>query len=157
MPDGGSIALSASMQAMAERLFRVIGRDDMITDPRFRTNADRVRNRDEVNDIVAEWIGQRDRDDVLAIFTKAGVTGAPIYDVRDIIADPHVQAREVLVEMSGDEGEAVLHHNIHPRLGGTPGTFRRPAPKLGQHTDELLAEAGYGADEIAALRTGEVI
>ena len=155
--DGGTIALSASMQAMAERLFRVIGRDDMITDPRFRTNADRVRNRDEVNDIVAEWIGQRDRDDVLAIFTKAGVTGAPIYDVRDIIADPHVQAREVLVEMSGDEGEAVLHHNIHPRLGGTPGTFRRPAPKLGQHTDELLAEAGYGADEIAALRTGEVI
>ncbi len=155
--DGGAIALSASIQAMAERLFRVIGREDMITDPRFRTNADRVRNRDEVNDIVAVWIGDRDRDEVLAIFAKAGVTGAPIYDVSDIITDPHVRAREVLIELSDDETGTVLHHNIHPRLAGTPGTFRLPAPKLGQHTEELLAQAGYGTDEIAALRTGEVI
>lgn len=155
--DGGAIALSASIQAMAERLFRVIGREDMISDPRFRTNADRVRNRDEVNDIVAEWVALRDRDDVLAIFAEAGVTGAPVYDVGDVIDDPNLTAREVLVELPDGETGTVLHHNIHPRLSATPGTFRLPAPELGQHTVELLAEAGYGAEEIEALRSGGVI
>jgi len=155
--DGGAIALSASMQAMAERLFRVIGREDMITDPRFRTNADRVRNRDEVNNIVADWIAERDRDEVLAIFAEASVTGAPVYDASDIMADPHVQGREILIDLPDDETGTAKHHNIHPRLSGTPGTFRRPAPTLGQHSDEILAAAGFGADEIAALRKEDVI
>lgn len=155
--DGGAIALSASIQAMAERLFRVIGRADMITDPRFRTNADRVRNRDEVNDIVAAWIAERDRDEVLATFEAAGVTGAPVYDVSDIMADPHVRGREILVDLpDGDTGTAI-HHNVHPRLSATPGGFRVPAPKLGEHTDQLLAEAGYGKDRIAALRADGTI
>jgi crotonobetainyl-CoA:carnitine CoA-transferase CaiB-like acyl-CoA transferase len=155
--DGGAIALSASIQAMAERLFRVIGREDMIADPKFATNAARVANRDEVNDIVAAWVAVRDRDDVLAIFAQAGVTGAPIYDASDILADPHVQGRGVLVELPDDETGTAVHHNIHPRLSATPGTFRRPAPKLGEHTEDILAAAGYGADEIAALRKGGVI
>jgi crotonobetainyl-CoA:carnitine CoA-transferase CaiB-like acyl-CoA transferase len=155
--DGGAIALSASMQAMAERLFRVIGREDMITDPRFRTNADRVQNRDEVNNIVAEWIAERDRDEVLAIFAEASVTGAPVYDASDIMADPHVQGREILIDLPDDETGTAKHHNIHPRLSGTPGTFRRPAPTLGQHTDEILAAAGFGAEEIATLRKEEII
>jgi crotonobetainyl-CoA:carnitine CoA-transferase CaiB-like acyl-CoA transferase len=155
--DGGAIALSASIQAMAERLFKVIGREDMITDPRFRTNADRVRNRDMVNDIVAAWIAERDRDEVLAIFNEAGVTGAPVYDASDIMSDVHVQERGVLVELPDDETETAIHHNIHPRLSGTPGTFRLPAPKLGQHTDEVLAKAGYSADDIAQFREGGII
>jgi crotonobetainyl-CoA:carnitine CoA-transferase CaiB-like acyl-CoA transferase len=155
--DGGAIALSASIQAMAERLFRVIGREDMITDPRFATNAARVANRDEVNDIVAAWIAQRDRDEVLAIFNEAGVTGAPIYDARDIIADPHVQGRGVLVELPDDETGSAIHHNIHPRLSATPGTFRRPAPKLGEHTEAVLEDAGFSAEDIARLKQGGVI
>ena len=155
--DGGAISLSASVQAMAERLFRVIGREDMITDPKFRTNTDRVRNRDEVNDIVAAWIVQRDRDEVLAIFHEAGVTGAPVYNAGDIMADPHVREREVLVEMPDEETETATHHNIHPRLSRTPGGFRRPAPTLGQHTEDVLSEAGFDDDEISALRSGGVI
>lgn len=155
--DGGAIALSASIQAMAERLFRVMDREDMITDPKFRTNAERVKHRDEVNDIVAAWIAERDRDDVLAIFEEAGVTGSPVYDAGDIMGDPHVVGREVLVELPDDETGTALHHNIHPRLSDTPGAFRRPAPALGEHTEELLIEAGYTEQEISALRTGGVI
>jgi crotonobetainyl-CoA:carnitine CoA-transferase CaiB-like acyl-CoA transferase len=155
--DGGAIALSASIQAMAERLFRVIGREDMITDPKFATNAARVANRDEVNDIVAAWIAERDRDEVLAIFNEAGVTGAPIYDARDILADPHVQGRGVLVELPDDETGSAIHHNIHPRLSGTPGTFRRPAPKLGEHTEAVLEDAGFSAEDIARLKQGGMI
>lgn len=155
--DGGAVALSASIQAMAERLFRVIGREDMIADPRFATNAARVANRDAVNDIVAAWVAVRDRDDVLAIFNEAGVTGAPVYDAGDIIADPHVQERGVLVDLPDAETGTATHHNIHPRLSDTPGTFRRPAPKLGEHTDAVLTRAGFDAGEIAALRQGGVI
>jgi len=155
--DGGAIALSASIQAMAERLFKVIGRADMITDPKFATNAARVANRDEVNDIVAAWIAARDRDEVLAIFNEAGVTGAPIYDVTDIIADPHVQGRGVLVDLPDAETGTATHHNIHPRLSGTPGRFRRPAPKLGEHTEDVLRGAGFGDDEITGLRDAGVI
>ena len=155
--DGGAIALSASIQAMAERLFKVIGREDMITDPKFATNAARVANRDEVNDIVAGWIGARDRDAVLEIFTAAGVTGAPIYDVTDIVADPHVQGRGILVDLPDADTETATHHNIHPRLSETPGRFRRPAPALGEHTDDVLAAAGFSPDDIGDLRAKGVI
>jgi len=150
--DGKYVALSASIQVMAERVFRVIGREDMINDPRYRTNADRVRHRDEVNDIVTAWVVERSRDDVLEIFQGAGITASPVYDVRDVIVDPHVLAREVLVDLPDEDVGTAPHHNIPPRLSSTPGTFRRPAPELGEHTDELLGEAGYEKQEISKMR-----
>ena len=155
--DGGAIAVSASIQAMAERLFRVIGREDMITDAKFATNAARVANRDEVNDIVAAWVAARDRAEVLEIFTAAGVTGAPIYDASDIVRDPHVRERGVLVELPDAETGTAIHHNIHPRLSATPGSFRHPAPGLGEHTDAVLEAGGFDAAEIADLKAGGVI
>ena len=155
--DGGAIALSASIQAMAERVFRVIGREDMITDPKFCTNADRIRHRDEVNDVVGAWVAEHERDKVLKIFIEAGVTAAPVYDMPDIIADEHVKGREILIELPDTETGYATHHNIHPRLSETPGTFRQPAPSLGEHTEEILGEAGFSAEEISKLRKGGVI
>ena len=151
------VALSASIQVMAERVFQVIGREDMINDPRYRANADRVRHRDEVNDIVAAWVVERSRDEVLEIFQDAGITASPVYDVRDVIVDPHVLAREVLIDLPDDDVGTAPHHNIPPRLSGTPGTFRRPAPDLGEHTDELLGEAGYEEQEINRMRSEGMI
>jgi len=150
--DGKYVALSASIQVMAERVFRVIGREDMINDPRYRTNADRVRHRDEVNDIVAAWVMERNRDEVLETFQDAGITASPVYDVRDVIVDPHVLAREVLVDLPDEDVGTAPHHNIPPRLSSTPGTFRHPAPELGEHTDELLGEAGFKKQEISKMR-----
>ena len=155
--DGKHVALSASIQVMAERVFRVIGRDDMIDDARYRTNADRVRNRDEVNDIVAAWVAERSRDEVLGTFQEAGITASPVYDVRDVVADPHVIAREVLIDLPDDDLGTAPHHNIPPRLSATPGTFRRPAPELGEHTDDLLREAGYSGEEILNMRNKGMI
>ena len=92
--DGRFISISASIQTMAERLFRAIGRADMIDDPRFRTNADRVRNIDECERPLAEFIKARTLAEELAAFEAAEVTAAPVYDIGQFIADPHVQARD---------------------------------------------------------------
>lgn len=155
--DGKYVALSASIQQMAERVFRTIGRADMIEDPRYATNAERVKRRDEVNDIVAEWVAARDQDEVLQIFGDAGVTASPIYDAADIMDDPHVIDRGVLVEVPDAELGDVPMHNIHPYLSETPGTFRTPAPGLGEHTDEVLLAAGYSDQEIATLRENGLV
>ncbi len=155
--DGKFVSLSASIQQMAERVFRTIGREDMIDDPRYRTNADRVQRCDEVNDIVADWVAARDQVEVLRIFAEAGVTSAPIYNAEDLLADPHVNERGVLVEVPDDDLGSAPVHNIHPYMSETPGGFRTRAPKLGEHTDEMLLTAGFTAEEITALRDKKVV
>src|SRR5215471_710910 len=110
--DGHYISISASIQSMAERLFRTIGRADMIDDPRFRTNADRVKNIDACDRPVAEFIKARTLADNLAIFEAAEVTAAPVYDIAQFIADPHVRARQIVTEMPDDEMGAVPMHTI---------------------------------------------
>jgi crotonobetainyl-CoA:carnitine CoA-transferase CaiB-like acyl-CoA transferase len=155
--DGRYIAISASIQAMAERVFRAIGRPEMIDDPRFRTNTDRVRHIDECDGAVAEFIAQRTLDETMAIFTVAEVTANPVYEIDQLVADEHVQARGIIVEAPDAEAGSVLMHNVIPRLSDTPGKLRRAAPTLGQHTREVLGAIGYSADRIAALAADEVI
>ena len=155
--DGRFIAISASIQAMAERLFRAIGRADMIDDPRFRTNTDRVRNIEECDGAVAAFIGDRTLDENMAIFEAAEVTANPVYEIDQLLADEHVQARGIIVEAPDDEAGSVLMHNVIPRLSETPGKLRHPAPALGQHTRDLLHGMGYSAERIAALAADGVI
>lgn len=155
--DGRYIAISASIQAMAARLFRVIGREDMITDPRFATNTGRVANAEACEAPIAAFIAARDCDDVLAIFDQAGITAAPVYDIDQLVADPHVVEREVLIEMPDAELGQVMMHNVVPRLSATPGAIRLPAPRLGQHTTEILASIGYDMVRITALLDRRVI
>jgi len=149
--DGRYIAISASIQAMAERLFRAIGRADMITDPKFRTNTDRVRNIDECDGIVGAWIAARTLAENMAVFAAAEVTATPIYDVDQLLDDPHVQARGVLVEAPDAEAGSVVMHNIIPRLSETPGRLRSPAPMLGEHSRSVLQSIGYDEARIAAM------
>lgn len=149
--DGRYIAISASIQAMAERLFRAIGREDMIMDPKFRTNTDRVRNIDECDGIVAAWIAERTLAENMAVFEKAEVTATPIYEIDQLLDDPHVQARGVIVELPDEEAGGVLMHNVIPRLSDTPGRLRTPAPGLGQHSREILRALGYDDARIDAI------
>jgi crotonobetainyl-CoA:carnitine CoA-transferase CaiB-like acyl-CoA transferase len=155
--DGKWVALSASIQSMVERVFRVVGKPELIDDPRFATNADRVQHRAEVDDVVAEWVAQRTLEEALQIFADADVTAGPVYDIAQFMEDPHVQAREIIVELPDEDMGAVPMHNVVPTLSGTPGAFRLPAPRLGQHNDELLAELGLSPDAVANLRQQGVI
>ncbi len=155
--DGRWLAISASMQVMAERLFRAIGRADMIQDPRFRTNADRVRNAEECEAPIAEFIARRTLAEALAFFEAAEVTAAPIYDIDQFLADPHVRAREIVVDLPDEELGTVSMHNVVPRLSLTPGHIRTPAPALGEHTAALLGEIGCSRAELDALARAGVI
>lgn len=150
--DGGFVALSGSIQTMAKRIFETIGRPEMIEDPRFRTNTDRVQNRALVDAAVGGWFAARTRDEALAVMVVAGVTAGPVYDIADALEDPHFQQREVLVEIEDRDLGSIPVHNIVPRLSATPGVWRYPAPTLGEHTDAMLGAAGYDAAELAALR-----
>jgi crotonobetainyl-CoA:carnitine CoA-transferase CaiB-like acyl-CoA transferase len=155
--DGRFIAISASIQQMAERVFRAIGKPEMIDDPRFRTNTDRVRNIDACDGAVAEFIRSRTLADNMAIFEAAEVTAIPVYEIDQLVADPHVQERGVIVEAPDDEAGSLLMHNIIPRLSETPGRLRSAAPALGQHTRSILQSIGCDPARIAALAADGVI
>ena len=155
--DGRFIAISASIQAMAERLFRAIGRADMIDDPRFRTNTDRVRNIDECDGIVADFIAARSLAENMAIFEAAEVTAIAVYEIDQLLDDPHVQERGVLVEAPDEESGSVLMHNVIPRLSETPGKLRTAAPSLGQHTRDILRDIGCDDARVAELVAAGVI
>jgi crotonobetainyl-CoA:carnitine CoA-transferase CaiB-like acyl-CoA transferase len=155
--DGRFIAISASMQVMAERVFRAIGKPEMIDDPRFRTNTDRVHNIELCDGAVADFIAARTLADNMAIFEKAEVTANPVYEIDQLLDDPHVQARGVIVEAPDEEAGSVLMHNVIPRLSETPGRLRFAAPSLGQHTHEVLTAIGCDAGRIAGLVADGVI
>jgi crotonobetainyl-CoA:carnitine CoA-transferase CaiB-like acyl-CoA transferase len=155
--DGRYIGISASIQAMAERLFRAIGREDMITDPRFRTNSDRVKNAEACEAPIVAFIGARTLAENMEIFERAEVTAAPVYDIDQFMADPHVVARDILIDLPDEEIGQLPMHNVIPRLSATPGRLRRPAPKLGEHTAEILGSLGLDAAEIERLAREGII
>src|SRR3954466_395926 len=110
--DGRYIGISASIQAMAERLFRAIGREDIITDPRFRTNSDRVRNAEACEAPIVAFIGARTLAENMEIFERSEITAAPVYDIDQFMADPHVTARDILVDLPDAEMGRLPMHNV---------------------------------------------
>ena len=136
--DGAWFALSASTQEMTAQLFRSLDRPELIEDPRFRTNADRLKHVEELDAIVQDFVGQHTLDSNLAFFAAVQVTVGLVYDAASFGDDPHVQARGVLVEMEDAELGSVPMHAVCPRFSHTPGALRRPAPDLGQHDEEVL-------------------
>jgi crotonobetainyl-CoA:carnitine CoA-transferase CaiB-like acyl-CoA transferase len=155
--DGRYIGISASIQAMAERLFRAIGREDMIADPRFRTNSDRVRHAEECEAPIAAFIAARTLEENMTAFAAAEVTAAPVYDIDQFLADPHVQEREIVVAAPDPELGRIAMHNIIPRLSATPGRLRTPAPGLGEHTEEILGQFGIDRATLEELARAGII
>jgi crotonobetainyl-CoA:carnitine CoA-transferase CaiB-like acyl-CoA transferase len=143
--DGRYVGLSASIQKMAERLFRAIGRPDLVDDPRYRTNAGRVQHAVELDAIIGAFVAERTQAENVAFFEAAEVTIGPIYDTAQIVEDPHFIARELIADYpDADMGQLPMHHVV-PRFDGTPGAIRTPAPRLGEHNREVLA--GIGIDD----------
>lgn len=149
--DGNYVSLSGSTQGMAERILRAIGRAELIEDPRFRTNADRLRNVDALDAIIGGFIGEHDQKDLVRLFEAAEVTVGPIYDIAQIMQDQHVIDREILADYPDDELDALPMHHVVGRFSQTPGSIRLPAPKLGQDNRDILSELGVDAEQYQAL------
>lgn len=146
--DGKYLALSGSIQAIAERIFKVIGQPEMIDDPRFNSNTTRLENRELVDAAIGDWFAKHNSVEALKLMREAGATVGPVYSVPDIAKDPHFIEREVFLDVEDPELGPIPMHNIVPKLSKTPGGFRLPAPELGADTREILAETGLTEHEI---------
>ena len=153
--DGKYMALSGSTQTVAERIFEVIGRVDMISDPRFATNTDRIANRELVDEAIGTWFASKTSDDALNLMRAAGATVGPVYSSADAANDPHFKDRGVIVNVDDPALGPIPMNSIVPRLSHTPGAFRLPAPELGADTVSILKEIGLDDVEIAIIESGQ--
>ncbi len=139
--DGGWLALSASAQSMAERLFGAIHRAELAEDERFRDNDARVRNVDELDRILGDHFAARDLADAVREMEGAGVTAGPVANVSSLLGSEFFRTRDVVVEVRDESGRAVPMHNVVPRLSRTPGSVRTAGPPLGHHAEQPWATA----------------
>ena len=148
----GHINIGAANQSTWERLCKAISREELVDEPRFATGADRVVRLKELAEILQETLSEETSKHWLGVLEKAGVPAGPINNMAEVYADPHVQARQMMVELEHAEHGTVKNIGIPVKLSETPGSARTASPTLGQHTDEVLAEHGYPPEEIARLR-----
>ncbi len=153
----GHMILAVGNDGQFAKYCEVAGRPDLAQDPRFVRNADRVRHRAVLVPLLADIMRQRKRADWLAALEAAKVPCGPINDLAEVFADPHVQARGMTVQMPHPLADTVRLVASPMKFSATPVQYRRPPPLLGEHTDEVLAEAGLDPAEISALRAAGVL
>lgn len=153
----GYVNIGAANQANWERLCTAIERDELVSDPRFTRPSDRMNNLDALISTLEQTFSQRSSEYWLNRLEDAGVPAGPIYDIRQVYEDPQARAREMVVETDHPVAGRTSNIGIPIKLSETPGHFRRPAPTLGQHTNEVLKQLGRSDDEIATLRSREVV
>jgi crotonobetainyl-CoA:carnitine CoA-transferase CaiB-like acyl-CoA transferase len=148
----GYVNIGAANQANWERLCAAIGREELVSDSKFVEPRDRMDNLDELIATLEQTFSQKSSEYWLDALEAAGVPAGPIYDIRQVYEDPQVRAREMIFETDHPVAGRTSNIGIPIKLSETPGRFQRPAPTLGQHTDEVLRELGRSDGEIAALR-----
>jgi formyl-CoA transferase len=154
---GEYISISASTQAMSEKLLAAIGKSELNSDERFRTNSARVKNAALLDEIISTFVGEMTQAENVEFFTTAGVTAGPIYDISAILKDPHFIEREIIAEYPDDQLGSIPMHHVVPRLSETPGAICSQAPALGQHTFEVLRTIGLSNAELLDLeRSGTI-
>ena len=155
--DNKFVSLSASMQSMWEKLAITIGVEELIKDPRFITNSDRLSNQDDLDDVISNFIKKFDRDPLLKVFSKEGITVGPVLDISEIIEHPYILDRNILIEHHNNEYGNILMHQAFPRLSKTPGKVKSSAPSIGENTNNILKEIGLTKSQINKLRDNKII
>jgi len=153
----GHMNIAASGQLMYRRLCAALGVPHLIDDPRFKTVPDRSKNRKAMNEELDKATSTRTSAEWIAVLNEAGVPCGPIYNVKEVFADPHVRHLGLAVEAKSPKLGEIQIQNVPVTLSRTPAKVRSAAPEMGEHTDEVLREAGFSAEEIARFRKDEVV
>jgi len=152
----GPIAIAPSVHETWLRLIRALDLEHLNTDPRFDTNAKRMANRAEINDIIGEIIKTRSRAEWIELLNNAGVPCGPILDLKEVFSDPQVLHQEMLLESPQPSGPVKMP-GFPIKLSQTPASLRGLSPQIGEHTEEVLKELGYNAEEVKRLRQEKVV
>ena len=155
--DDGVVLIAGNGDSIFKRLMTAIGRDDLGTDPALADNAGRVKRVEELDQAIEAWTLQRPAAEVLAVLGEVKVPAGRVYTAKDIVEDPHFQARDMILKQQTRDGYLVDVPGVVPKLLGTPGSVRSSAPGLGDDTDAVLGEIGFSVQDIAALRSRKVV
>ncbi|WP_040801871.1 CaiB/BaiF CoA transferase family protein [Nocardia higoensis] len=138
--DGKWLAMSGSSPALALRVFRAIGRQDLVSDAEFSDPQRRLARAREVDDVVADWVAGKTLAEAMAVFEAEEVAAAPVYDITDLVRDEQLRHREVFVPVTDDELGTMTVQAPVPRFSGTHGRVDHLGPRLGEHNAEVYSE-----------------
>jgi crotonobetainyl-CoA:carnitine CoA-transferase CaiB-like acyl-CoA transferase len=150
--DDGFVVIAGNSDPIYKRLMHVIGRPDLADDPALAHNDGRALQSTMLDEAITAWTLHQSVDDVLATLERAEVPSGRIYSVADIVADPHYQARGMLLDADLPGGASVKMPGIVPKLSDTPGEVHWQGPALGEHTADVLASLGFDSNDVERLR-----
>ena len=154
---GAYVLIAGNADSLFRRLMSAIGREDLREDPALARNDGRAAQMERIDKAIAEWTVRFSQDEVLQAMEKAEVPAGRIYSAADIAADPHFAARGMIRDIVASDGEPLKVPGVIPVLSQTPGEIRTAAPKLGEHTDEVLQELGFSNKEIEGFRQKGIV
>jgi len=155
--DGKYALIAGNGDSIFKRLMNAIGRPDMADDLTYAHNHGRARHAEAIDGAIGAWARTKPLDEVLAILHEARIPAGRVYDIADICADPHYQARDMILESRLDDGTPVKVPGIVPKLELTPGGIERRAPRLGQDTERVLASLGITPETLADWKERGII
>jgi len=153
----GFVLIAGNGDSIFRRLMEAIGRSDLANAPDLAGNVGRVARVAEIDGAIEAWTSTRTVADVLAAMAAARVPAGKVYTAKDIQQDPHYRARQMIVRQVTRDGWSLDVPGVVPKLSGTPGTLRSPAPRLGEDTEAVLRELGLGDAAIVELRANGVL
>jgi len=155
--DGQYVLIAGNGDSIFRRLMEAVGRPDLATDPALAHNDGRVERVEEIDAAIGAWTGTRGIEEILEVMARAKVPAGRISSAKDIAEDPHYAARGMIEQVVTRDGLTLRVPGIVPKLSGTPGSLRSTAPRLGEDTEATLQRLGHTAEQIATLRSEQVI
>jgi formyl-CoA transferase len=154
----GEILIGANQDTVYRRLTEVMGQPQLADDPRFVNHVSRGKNEVELDNLIGEWTREFQSEELLKKLHEAGIPAGKIFTAKDMLEDEHFAAREALVKHIHPGVGELMMQNVVPKLSGTPGSIRTPAPGLGEQNDEVYGGL-LGLDEgtLARLRESKII
>ncbi len=154
----GYLALVAPNDLIWQRICRVIGREDLVDDSRSADGAARAANADFLDPIIEGWLASRTRAEAAELLNSSGVPAGPVHTASDVFESPQVAARKMLIDIADPQVGAYQFARTTPTLSSSPEIERQPAPRLGEHTRQILSELlGYETAQIDRLQRDQII